>query len=109
MEAQHGMLVGQGGRLPKRWAARAATLCRPALPTRSVSSAAHLFGHINFEDINSERSYSRWGAYGQRRVRAVVVLVDAGPAAIAQRPKLALVEFVLLPLLCERASQGAGS
>lgn len=33
-----------------------------------VSSAAHRMGRIDFDDLNSERSYERWGAYGQSKL-----------------------------------------
>jgi NAD(P)-dependent dehydrogenase (short-subunit alcohol dehydrogenase family) len=34
----------------------------------TVSSGAHVFGKINFDDLQSERSYSKWGAYGQSKL-----------------------------------------
>jgi len=34
----------------------------------SVSSVAHLFGKIRFEDLHWERRYSRWLAYGQSKI-----------------------------------------
>jgi len=34
----------------------------------NVSSTAHKFGKINFDDLNSERSYSKWAAYGQSKL-----------------------------------------
>ncbi len=33
-----------------------------------VSSAAHRFGAIRFDDLQGERAYSRWGAYGQSKL-----------------------------------------
>lgn len=30
-----------------------------------MSSSAHMFGKINFEDLQSRRSYQPWIAYGQ--------------------------------------------
>ncbi len=33
-----------------------------------VSSAAHRMGKIDVDDLQSERSYSRWGAYGQSKL-----------------------------------------
>ena len=41
--------------------------CRPARIV-NVSSSAHMLGKINFDDLQSRRSYSAWGAY--RQVRA---------------------------------------
>ncbi|MGW8315532.1 MAG: oxidoreductase [Bacteroidales bacterium] len=34
----------------------------------NVSSAAHRFGKIRFEDIHWEESYSKWGAYGMSKL-----------------------------------------
>jgi NAD(P)-dependent dehydrogenase (short-subunit alcohol dehydrogenase family) len=34
----------------------------------TVSSGAHIFGKIKFDDLQSERSYSKWGAYGQSKL-----------------------------------------
>jgi len=34
----------------------------------TVSSGAHRFGRINFDDLQSERKYSRWRAYGQAKL-----------------------------------------
>lgn len=33
-----------------------------------VSSLAHLIGKMNFEDINWEQSYKKWGAYGRSKL-----------------------------------------
>ena len=40
----------------------------PAARIVTVSSGAHMFGKINFDDLQSERSYSKWGAYGQSKL-----------------------------------------
>lgn len=34
----------------------------------TVSSTAHRAGRMNFEDLQGERRYSRWGAYGQSKL-----------------------------------------
>jgi NAD(P)-dependent dehydrogenase (short-subunit alcohol dehydrogenase family) len=34
----------------------------------TLSSTAHRIGRIDFEDIQSDRRYSRWGAYGQSKL-----------------------------------------
>jgi NAD(P)-dependent dehydrogenase (short-subunit alcohol dehydrogenase family) len=34
----------------------------------TVSSSAHMLGRMNFDDLNSERSYSKWGAYAQSKL-----------------------------------------
>lgn len=38
----------------------------------TVSSMAHERGNINFEDLNSEQSYSAWKAYGQSKLANVL-------------------------------------
>ncbi|MGE5603696.1 MAG: oxidoreductase [Nitrososphaerales archaeon] len=40
----------------------------PAARVVTVSSGAHVFGRINFEDLQSENSYSPWRAYGQSKL-----------------------------------------
>jgi len=40
----------------------------PGARVVTVSSTAHKFGHINFDDLQSERSYRRWRAYGQSKL-----------------------------------------
>ena len=34
----------------------------------TVSSGAHMFGKVNFDDLQSERSYSKFGVYGQSKL-----------------------------------------
>jgi NAD(P)-dependent dehydrogenase (short-subunit alcohol dehydrogenase family) len=34
----------------------------------TVSSGIHIIGKINFDDLQSERSYSKWAAYGQAKL-----------------------------------------
>ena len=43
-------------------------LTTPAARIVTVSSGAHMFGKINFDDLQGERSYSKWGAYGQSKL-----------------------------------------
>lgn len=38
----------------------------------TVSSHAHKFGRIKRDDINSEKSYSKWGAYGQSKLANIL-------------------------------------
>ncbi len=38
----------------------------------TVSSYAHFMGRINFADINSEKSYQKWSAYGQSKLANVL-------------------------------------
>ena len=43
-------------------------LATPGARVVTVSSGAHLLGKIHFDDLNSERSYSKWGAYAQSKL-----------------------------------------
>ena len=43
-------------------------LRRPDPRVVTVSSAAHRMGRINFDDLQSERSYRKWPAYGQSKL-----------------------------------------
>lgn len=49
-------------------------LIKKSAPARiiNVSSMAHQFGSINLEDINSEKSYDKRGAYGQSKLANVL-------------------------------------
>ncbi|EFN53158.1 hypothetical protein CHLNCDRAFT_26048 [Chlorella variabilis] len=49
-------------------------LSTPERPSRivTVSSAAHYFGHINFDDLQSQRNYDSWRAYGQSKLANVL-------------------------------------
>ncbi|MCB0875561.1 MAG: SDR family oxidoreductase [Solirubrobacterales bacterium] len=56
----------------------------------NLSSTAHRFGRIDFDDLNSERSYSRWPAYGQSKLANLLFTLElarradaAGTALIA--------------------------
>ena len=40
----------------------------PNARIHNVSSSAHYSGSINFDDLMSKQSYSRWGAYGQSKL-----------------------------------------
>ena len=40
----------------------------PGARVHSVSSSANYMGNINFDDINSEKDYGRWDAYGQSKL-----------------------------------------
>ena len=43
-------------------------LAAPAPRVVVVSSGAHKIGRMRFDDLMGERSYSRWGAYGQSKL-----------------------------------------
>ncbi len=56
----------------------------------TVSSGAHAFGRMRFDDLQGERSYSRWGAYGQSKLANLLFayelqrkLAAAGSSAIS--------------------------
>ncbi len=56
----------------------------------TVSSGAHILGRIDFDDLQSERSYSKWGAYGQSKLANLLFayelqrkLAAAGSGAIS--------------------------
>ena len=40
----------------------------PGARVATVSSGIHIIGKINFDDLQSERSYSKWAAYGQAKL-----------------------------------------
>jgi hypothetical protein len=40
----------------------------PGARVVTVSSGLHRTGQINFDDLQSQRSYSKWGAYGQSKL-----------------------------------------
>ncbi len=42
----------------------------------SVSSAAHRFGKIRFEDIHWQDSYSKWGAYGMSKLANLLFIKE---------------------------------
>jgi NAD(P)-dependent dehydrogenase (short-subunit alcohol dehydrogenase family) len=42
----------------------------------TVSSNAHKMGRINFEDLQSERGYSRWRAYGQSKLADLMFALE---------------------------------
>jgi len=45
-----------------------ALLAGPESRVVTVSSAAHRMGHIDFADLQSERHYRKWAAYGQSKL-----------------------------------------
>lgn len=44
----------------------------------NVASLAHTFGSINFDDINSERNYDKWRAYGQSKLANIMHCYELG-------------------------------
>ena len=44
----------------------------PSARIVNVSSMGHSFGHLDFDNLNSERSYSQWVAYGTSKLANIV-------------------------------------
>jgi NAD(P)-dependent dehydrogenase (short-subunit alcohol dehydrogenase family) len=42
----------------------------------TVSSGAHRFGRMDFDDLQSERKYRRWGAYGQSKLSNLLFMFE---------------------------------
>ena len=51
---------------------------RPDARVMTVSSGAHRGASINFEDLQSERSYGRWRAYGQSKLANLLFMGELG-------------------------------
>jgi NAD(P)-dependent dehydrogenase (short-subunit alcohol dehydrogenase family) len=49
---------------------------RPDARVVTLSSNAHKMGRINFEDLQSERGYSRWRAYGQSKLADLMLALE---------------------------------
>jgi NAD(P)-dependent dehydrogenase (short-subunit alcohol dehydrogenase family) len=48
----------------------------PQARVLTISSTAHKIGRINFEDLQSERSYQRWRAYGQSKLANLLFALE---------------------------------
>jgi NAD(P)-dependent dehydrogenase (short-subunit alcohol dehydrogenase family) len=53
-----------------------ALLARPEPRCVTVSSGAHRIGRIDFDDLQSERGYSRWRAYGQSKLANLLLCFE---------------------------------
>jgi NAD(P)-dependent dehydrogenase (short-subunit alcohol dehydrogenase family) len=51
-------------------------LATPSARVVTVSSTAHKFGRIDFDDPQSERSYRRWRAYGQSKLANLLFMFE---------------------------------
>ncbi len=51
-------------------------MARPGSRVVTVSSIAHRFGSIRLDDLNSERGYSGWRAYGQSKLANALFTVE---------------------------------
>jgi NAD(P)-dependent dehydrogenase (short-subunit alcohol dehydrogenase family) len=73
-----------------------ALMDRPGARVVTVSSLAHRTGVINFDDLQSQRSYHRWPAYSQSKLANLLFtaeldrrLADHAAIAVAAHPGLA--------------------
>jgi NAD(P)-dependent dehydrogenase (short-subunit alcohol dehydrogenase family) len=99
-------------------------LAAPGSRVVTVSSMGHRFGRIDFDDLQSEKSYSRTGAYGrsklanllftyelQRRLAGTkTIAVAAHPGSSSSelgRNVPALVQLAFKPLTLQGADMGA--
>jgi NAD(P)-dependent dehydrogenase (short-subunit alcohol dehydrogenase family) len=48
----------------------------PGARVVTVSSGMHHRGRIDFDDLNSERGYSRWGAYSQSKLANLLFMLE---------------------------------
>lgn len=51
-------------------------LRRPGARVVTVSSAAHKMGRIDFDDLQGERGYARWGRYGQSKLANLLFALE---------------------------------
>ena len=72
----------------------------------TVSSGAHRGGRIDFDDLNSERSYHRWRVYSQTKLANLLFMFELGRRAAAAG--LELVSVAAHPGLARTNLQAAG-
>ena len=86
---------------------------RPEPRVVTVSSVLHRIGRIDFEDLQSERGYKRWGAYGQAKLANLLFALEldrraraAGTAlrSLAVHPGYAATNLQLAPAQMEGAA-----
>jgi NAD(P)-dependent dehydrogenase (short-subunit alcohol dehydrogenase family) len=58
-------------------------LAAPAPRVVTVSSALHRTGTISFDDLQGERKYKRWGAYGQSKLANLMFCFELQRRAVA--------------------------
>ena len=56
---------------------------QPEARVVTVSSVAHRMGRIRFDDLQSERRYERWTAYGQSKLANLLFMFELGRHAAA--------------------------
>lgn len=71
---------------------------QPGARVVHVTSGAQYFGRLNFDDLNGERRYDRWAAYGQSKLANVMFALElqqrldaeaAGVTSLAAHPGVA--------------------
>ena len=88
-------------------------LATPGGRVVTVSSTAHKFGRIDFDDLQSERSYRRWRAYGQSKLANLLFMfeldrrlraIDADLLSVAAHPGYSAtnLQFAATPSRIER-------
>ncbi len=88
-------------------------LATPRARVVTVSSTAHKFGRIDFDDLQSERSYQRWRAYGQSKLANLLFALEldrrlrasgADVLSVAAHPGYAAtnLQFAVTPSRIER-------
>jgi NAD(P)-dependent dehydrogenase (short-subunit alcohol dehydrogenase family) len=88
-------------------------LATPGARVVTVSSTAHKFGRIDFDDLQSERSYRRWRAYGQSKLANLLFMFEldrrlrehgAGAISVAAHPGYSAtnLQFAATPSRVER-------
>ncbi len=88
-------------------------LATPGARVVTVSSTAHKFGRIDFDDLQSERSYRRWPAYGQSKLANLLFALEldrrlrtagADLLSVAAHPGYAAtnLQFAVTPSRIER-------
>jgi NAD(P)-dependent dehydrogenase (short-subunit alcohol dehydrogenase family) len=63
-------------------------LATPKARVVTISSTAHKIGRIDFEDLQSERSYRRWRAYGQSKLANLLFTFELDRRLRAERAEL---------------------
>jgi NAD(P)-dependent dehydrogenase (short-subunit alcohol dehydrogenase family) len=88
-------------------------LATPGARVVTVSSTAHKMGRIDFDDLQSERSYQRWRAYGQSKLANLLFtfeldrrleMTDADLLSVAAHPGYSAtnLQFAATPSRLER-------
>jgi NAD(P)-dependent dehydrogenase (short-subunit alcohol dehydrogenase family) len=77
----------------------------PGARVVTVSSSAHGFGRIRFDDLNGERSYGKWSAYGQSKLANLLfayelqrklAVAGSGAISVAAHPGFAATNLQLV-------------